>query len=1209
MTFYCAGTSTNSKGVSTIINNTFEHKILTTVSDKDGRFLLINIELPDLCCFSLINVYGPNIDDSKWLEQLLSKLDADLLDNQVWMGDWNTPLEIIDTYNYQFIRHKLISQQIKNLISSRELIDIWREQNPDILRFTWGSKKPFKRSRLDYCLVSQNLMGLCPKAEIRSAYRSDHSPIELTLNISKQPRGRGNWKFNNKFLENQDYLNMVRKEINLAKATYALPIYHPEYVEKNIGTDLEININDALFLDTLLCQIRGETIKFSKKQARENRIHENKLIESIETIEKSIDSNSDLTNRQVLSDYLDSKKEELEQWRETKLNGAMIRSRATINSQWEKPSRFFLNLEKKNFLNKSIPELIDQNGDTHTDIEEIMEMQHTFYSDLFTAKRTTPITDSKYDYLTTNIPKLPDNHRILMDSDITIDELEYAIKHSKLNKAPGPDGFSNEFFKTFSHELIHWIFRAYTHSIKIDTLSNHIKCGTITCIPKQGKDRNILKNWRPLTMLNCTYKFFSAILANRLKTTLETVVSPDQTGFIANRFIGDNTRLLYDTINHCEMENKEGLIIVLDFAKAFDTIDWSYIYSCMKMFGYGDRFITMIKLLHSGSTSVIENNGHFSRNIQLSRGCRQGDPISPYIFVLCAELLSPCVRECGDIKGIEVHGTEIIISQYADDTTLFLEGSHEDIKRLMSILRWFRNVSGLGINVDKTKAVKIGATRDRSLNWEGKYGMEWTNKFTVLGIDYNVDEMGEITTLNVDKKITDIKKLIRLWQARKLSPYGKVTVIKSLFLSKITHLLLSLPSPKKTLFTEINTLFKNFLWNNKPAKFRKEIIEADIPDGGLRLHNLEKFDLALKLGWAKRMLKSESKWTIFPTYWDLYDVFTFGPDKIDRIEDIIYNPFWSDFITSIKCLFKTDIITQMDIIHEVPVWFNPNLRIDLKKEWFDKGIRTLNDIVDTYGKPMDLQTFKEVYQVKTNFLEYGGFCKKIKSFLRYKDFPHVKTTLPRNSYINIIVSKDKKGVSNLYRSLQGRHYNIIEENCNKWNVCIEVNLIPAEISKSYKRHSTLISDTYAKYIQFRTLHQRFFTNDRLFKMGIKKDPSCNMCNTELDSNSHMILYCEKSRKLWSDVERWINHLGVRDYKLTENSIITGDIHKNRLISIIILYAKITIYSAKLKDKTPNFFNFKNLLKQEYIHSKYLANITNNTDKFEKDWHLLVHEWS
>ena len=105
----------------------------------------------------------------------------------------------------------------------------------------------------------------------------------------------------------------------------------------------------------------------------------------------------------------------------------------------------------------------------------------------------------------------------------------------------------------------------------------------------------------------------------------------------------------------------------------------------------------------------------------------------------------------------------------------------------------------------------------------------------------------------------------------------------------------------------------------------------------------------------------------------------------------------------------------------------------------------------------------------------------------------------------------------------------------------------------------------------------------------------------------MLIYCQKSKILWSDIERWINHLGVQDNQLSENSIITGDINKSRLISIIILYAKITIYSAKLKDKTPNFFNFKNLLKQEYVHSNYLSNFTNSVEKFEKEWHLLVNE--
>ena len=704
----------------------------------------------------------------------------------------------------------------------------------------------------------------------------------------------------------------------------------------------------------------------------------------------------------------------------------MVRSRAVLNSQWEKPSSFFLNLEKKNFLNKSIPELIDETGNTQTNMNKIMEMQYLYYKDLFTTKPTIPILNSKYDYLTTNLPKLPEQQRDLLDLDITIEELELVIKQAKLNKAPGPDGYSNKFFKTFCTELLNWIFRSFKQAITVNALSPIIKRGTITCIPKQGKDRNLLKNWRPLTMLNSTYKFYSAILANRLKSTLETVVNPDQTGFIANRFIGDNTRLLYDTINHCEMENKEGLLIVLDFAKAFDTIEWSYIYTCMKIFGYGDRFITMIKLLHNDSTSVVENNGHFSNVIPLSRGCRQGDPISPYIFVLCAEILSHCIRECGDIKGIEVNGTEIFISQYAYDTTLFLEGSLAAIKKLMSILKWFKNISGLGINVDKTKAVKLGATRDRSLYWEGRYGMDWTNKFTVLGIDYNTNEMGEINKNN-EKKISDIKKLIKLWQARKLSPYGKVTVIKSLFLSKITHLLLSLPSPKKILFEEINTLFKKFLWNNKPPKFRKEIIEAEIFDGGLKLHNLEKFDCSLKLGWIKRLLRSDSKWTTFPTVWGIYDMFTFGPDKLEATKEVIYNPFWYDFIISFNTLFKTDIMVQMDIIHELPLWFNPKLKLNFKMNWFERGVRTINDIVDSYGKPLSLTEFQAKFQLKTNFLEYGGFCKQIQNFLRYKDFPQSKTPLPRNSYLNIIANKDKKGVSNLYRTLQGRHYNIVTE--------------------------------------------------------------------------------------------------------------------------------------------------------------------------------------
>ena len=155
-------------------------------------------------------------------------------------------------------------------------------------------------------------------------------------------------------------------------------------------------------------------------------------------------------------------------------------------------------------------------------------------------------------------------------------------------------------------------------------------------------------------------------------------------------------------------------------------------------------------------------------------------------------------------------------------------------------------------------------------------------------------------------------------------------------------------------------------------------MKADILDGGHSLHNLKKFDLALKLGWAKRLLKSVSIWTVYPSFWDIYDVFNFGPHKMERIKDVIYNPFWSDFIISVDTLFKTDIVTHMDIIHETPLWFNPNRRIDFYKSWYDKGIRKINELVDTYGRQMELHNFQETSQVKANFLEYGSICIKIK---------------------------------------------------------------------------------------------------------------------------------------------------------------------------------------------------------------------------------------
>ena len=144
----------------------------------------------------------------------------------------------------------------------------------------------------------------------------------------------------------------------------------------------------------------------------------------------------------------------------------------------------------------------------------------------------------------------------------------------------------------------------------------------------------------------------------------------------------------------------------------------------------------------------------------------------------------------GDIRGIMVHNEEFKVTQYADDKTLLLEEDYQTIVSVIRVLKWFKSVSGVDINKEKTKLVKLGATRDSSILWQGKFGLNWTDDFEILGNQYNMKKLHEITDLNIQRKMGEIQKLIRIWSSRNLTPYGKVVIIKSLLISKITHMLI-----------------------------------------------------------------------------------------------------------------------------------------------------------------------------------------------------------------------------------------------------------------------------------------------------------------------------------------------------------------------------------------------------------------------------------
>ena len=172
-------------------------------------------------------------------------------------------------------------------------------------------------------------------------------------------------------------------------------------------------------------------------------------------------------------------------------------------------------------------------------------------------------------------------------------------------------------------------------------------------------------------MLNVVYKMASAAIANRLKLTLDNLIHENQKGFISGRFIGENIRLIYDVLFETKNRNLQGLILSIDFEKAFDTVSWKFIVKTLKYYNFGPSIVRWISLFQKGAESCIIQNGFISDFFYLKWGCRQGDPISPYIFILCGEILGKMIRNNNDIHGIIIDNKEYKISQYADDTQLF----------------------------------------------------------------------------------------------------------------------------------------------------------------------------------------------------------------------------------------------------------------------------------------------------------------------------------------------------------------------------------------------------------------------------------------------------------------------------------------------------------------------------------------------------------
>ena len=668
---YISGNSSSNTGVGILLNGNF--KVIEYVELIIGRLQCLTLVINDFEV-TLINVYGFNTDD----DTLLTKLEQYLTNNDersyIIGGDFNIVLDIhADKKNGTNRTHSNCHAKIINIINNFELLDIWRVLNPESRQYTWHSNhKPPIFCRLDYFLISPSIANKIINCKITAGLRSDHSLVYFKAHFSNDEHGSGYFKLNNSVLLDDQYQKNIRNAIK-------------ETVENNKDA------NPNVLWELIKGSIRNVSIKYCANKKKEMKNDENEITREIDNLKlKQIDRPDDLT----IINKLKEKTEQLESITKLKARGHFIRAKAIYIEGFEKNTKYFASLEKKRIESKTISQL-KVNENVITSKNDIMNETKLFYKKLYARQK---VSNSNIAYFPPNNVTINHVQRESCEGPIKEDEAIKALKDMKNNKSPGSDGITTEFYKIFWKDIKAFYINSINYSHQHGNLTELQRQGIVNLIPKKDKDLADLNNWRPLVLLNNDYKLATKTIANRIKPILATIKSRSQTGFLKDRYIGENIRQIYDIIDHLNDLNKPGMILFADFEKAFDSLDHTFMLNVIDYFGFGKSLKQWINVFYSNITGIISNNGFLSESFDICRGVRQGCPLSPYLFIMAIEILSMKVSQNDDIKGIVINHIEVKSSLFADDATFFQDGTEKSFKSLVDTIESFSLMSGLKLN-------------------------------------------------------------------------------------------------------------------------------------------------------------------------------------------------------------------------------------------------------------------------------------------------------------------------------------------------------------------------------------------------------------------------------------------------------------------------------------------------------------------------------
>ena len=548
------------------------------------------------------------------------------------------------------------------------------------------------------------------------------------------------------------------------------------------------------------------------------------------------------------------------------------------------------------------------------------------------------------------------------------------------------------------------------------------------------------------------------------------------------------------------------------------------LFSTLERFGFGNKFISWIRLLYTSPMAAVRTNNNLSPFFELKRGTRQGCPMSPLLFAVAMEPLALALRQNTDIRGIHRAGEEHKVSLYADDMLLYISQPLSSLPKLMVLLTEFGKLSGYRVNVQKSELMPVGTTDDvTSLN-SLPFKIS-PKKFKYLGV-WITDKHKDLFAANYQPLLSNLNQDIERWDPLPLSLGGRINTVKMNILPKFLYIFQCLPIfLTKSFFNKLNNRISSFIWNKKPPRIKRSVLQRPRSMGGMALPNFLYYYWAVNIRVLLYWMDNDNDNT--NNEWLNLEGASVNSTSLKALlcSKLPFTQPISNFTSNPVVLHSIKIWNQFrrsfaltDLSQAAPIaanhMFVPSLIDGVFDMWSRRGMVSLSDLyID--GSFASFEQLVQKYHIsKAHFYRYLQLRNFV--FSNFKCSPLRPPTGLLDSIFNCKQVR-KRTISTIYEILYSHNLMPLDRLKNKWATDLKEQITDDTWHKIIQGiFSSSICLRHA-VIQFKIVHRLHWSKVRLSKINADLDPTCDRCGRDPATLFHMFWTCPKLCTFWQPI--------------------------------------------------------------------------------------------